>query len=104
MFLLIILIVALAVLVAFAVLCYWTEGCDDVSRQACHDLMSSNSDLCNDACLSSVCARTCGKCSTYCKIVLPKHTPFLPSSMKDDKKSGNNLQSPDCAIPLLCDW
>lgn len=56
----------LAVLVAFAVLCYWTEGCDDVSRQACHDLMSSNSDLCNDACLSSVCARTCGKCTLKC--------------------------------------
>uniref|UniRef100_K1RA50 Snake toxin/toxin-like domain-containing protein n=1 Tax=Magallana gigas TaxID=29159 RepID=K1RA50_MAGGI len=59
-------LIALAVLVAFAVLCNWTEGCDDVSKQACKDLMSSNSDLCNDACLSSVCARTCGKCTLKC--------------------------------------
>ncbi|XP_062577181.1 uncharacterized protein LOC134239052 [Saccostrea cucullata] len=109
----------LAVL-AFAVLfylkCYQVRGCDDVSSQACHDMMSQNEDLCNDACLSSVCLRTCGKCALKCyschevdKLNNCNTTTECPSnehqciSVKSFNSDFKEVYKLGCALGTICD-
>eukprot|EP00105_Crassostrea_gigas_P021232 XP_011440299.1 PREDICTED: uncharacterized protein LOC105337316 isoform X1 [Crassostrea gigas] len=47
-------------------LCHVTLSCDDVSESACKQFATHYTNMCEDGCLSSLCARTCNRCELKC--------------------------------------
>ncbi|XP_048768755.1 uncharacterized protein LOC125675276 [Ostrea edulis] len=99
-----------------AILCYRAKGCDDVSRKACQQLTSQNTELCNDACFSSVCQRSCGKCALRCfscsevdRLNQCNTTTECPStdhqciSVKSFNSQFKEVYKLGCAIGSICD-